>query len=86
MESGVPAGVKGSLAGDLAHAFSGHCDAVGIVDEAVEDGIVERRVVADHPVPLLARILVSGTTATHGEGKPVCPGCPSSGFLGQLAA
>ena len=56
MESVVEGCVKGASACDLAHAVSGHGEAVSVVDEAVEDGVGEGRI-ADHLVPLLDRDL-----------------------------
>ena len=52
MDSGVEAFVKGAAPSDLAHAVSGHVEAVSVVDEAIEDGVGQGRV-ADHLVPLV---------------------------------
>jgi len=45
-----------ALGGDLSHAFSFQDEAVGVVDEAVEDGVGQRRI-ADDVVPVFDRNL-----------------------------
>ena len=50
--SGILVCVKGAAAGDLAHAFSSHVEAVGVVDEAVENGVCEGRIADHRGVPL----------------------------------
>jgi hypothetical protein len=52
MGSGVLGFVKGAAASDPSHAFSSHVDAVGVVDEAVENGVGQGRI-ADNFVPLV---------------------------------
>ena len=53
IDSGDGGGVKRSLSGgDFSHAFSSHGEPVGVVDEAVQDGVGERRV-ADGVAPLV---------------------------------
>jgi hypothetical protein len=57
MGSGCGGDVKSvALGGDLAHAFSFQDETVGVVDEAVEDGVGERRI-ADDIVPVFDRDL-----------------------------
>ena len=57
MESGLTGLVKRFRDGCASsHAFSGEFEAVGVVDESVEDGVGERRV-ADCLVPVLDRQL-----------------------------
>ena len=57
-------GADGALCGDASHTFSLELEAVGVVDEPVEDGIGERRA-ANDLVPLLHRHLAgdNGRTA-----------------------
>ena len=57
-ESGVLARVKGSFASHLAHAFSGHGQAVSVVDQTIEDGIGQGGV-SDDFVPLIDGNLAS---------------------------
>src|ERR1035438_7406955 len=54
--SGVLTGVKASLAVGAAHALAGEVEAVGVVNEAVEDGVGEGRI-ADDVAPLIDRDL-----------------------------
>ena len=57
MGSACGGGVKSVAAGsDLAHAFSFQDQAVGVVDEAVEDGVGQRWI-ADDVMPMLDRHL-----------------------------
>ena len=57
IDSGLGGVVKDTLpGGELSHAFSGHREPVGVVDEAVEDGVGEGGV-ADDLAPLLDRNL-----------------------------
>ena len=57
MGSGCGGGVKSvALGGELAHAFPFQDEAVGVVDEAVEDGVGQRRI-ADDVVPVFDRNL-----------------------------
>ena len=56
MESGVLVRVKGASPGGPSHAFSGHGETVGVVDEAVEDCVGEGRI-ANDVTPLLGRNL-----------------------------
>ena len=48
--------VKGASPGGPSHAFSGHGETVGVVDEAVEDCVGEGRI-ANDVTPLLGRNL-----------------------------
>jgi hypothetical protein len=52
MGSVVSGFVKGAAAGDPSHALSSHDDAVGVVDETIENGVGEGRI-ADDLVPLV---------------------------------
>ena len=53
MGSGCGGDVKSvAPGGDLAHAFSFQDEAVGVVDEAIEDGVGQRRIADDSQVLL----------------------------------
>jgi hypothetical protein len=57
IDSGDGGAVKRSLSGgEFSHAFSSHREPVGGVDEAIQDGVGERRV-ADGVTPLVDREL-----------------------------
>lgn len=57
MGSGRGGDVKSvALGSDLAHAFSFQDEAVGVVDEAIEDGVGQCRI-ADDVVPVFDRYL-----------------------------
>src|SRR5208283_2228089 len=57
IDSGLGRAVKDALfGGELSHAFSCHREPVGVVYEAVKNGVSERRV-ADDLAPLLDRNL-----------------------------
>ena len=45
--SGVLVDVKTSLAVGAAHVLAGEAEALGVVDEAIEDGVGERRIAND---------------------------------------
>ena len=56
-DSGFLGGVKlGALSGDLAHAVSLECDAMSVVNEAVEDSVGDGRISNDF-VPVVDRHL-----------------------------
>jgi hypothetical protein len=67
-------GVKvGALGGDLSHAVSLECEAVGVVDEPVEDGVGDGGI-GDDLVPVLNRHLAgdngrSALVAWSGPGS-----------------